>query len=155
MYNWSESKYFKSSEFDSRDLPGSGVNMRPEFMKMLEFAREIAGIEFKINSGYRTISRNRSVGGRPNSAHLLGLAADISAKTEAQFTNILHACILAGFDRIGIMETAIHVDCNPAQNPAMWSYDPDSEIQHRRTKIFKHANDFYRFLKSKGFIVLT
>jgi hypothetical protein len=49
-----ELKHFKLSEFDSPDLPGSGKNMNPDFLKRLDEAREIAGVPFNINSGFRT-----------------------------------------------------------------------------------------------------
>ena len=42
-------KYFKLEEFDSPDLPNSGVNMDGAFLTMLDNARDIAQIPFKIN----------------------------------------------------------------------------------------------------------
>lgn len=74
-------RHFDVSEFDSKDLPGSGVNMKIKFLKMLDAAREEAGIPFRVNSGYRTAARNAAVGGVSNSAHLSGWAADIAAGT--------------------------------------------------------------------------
>ena len=46
-------KYFKYEEFDSPDVSGSGKYMDADFLKMLDNARDIAGIPFKINSGWR------------------------------------------------------------------------------------------------------
>ena len=52
-------QYFKLSEFDSPDLPGSGQRMKPEFLKMIDRARDIAGgVPFVINSGFRTVAHN-------------------------------------------------------------------------------------------------
>ena len=51
-------EYFCLEEFDSPDLPNSGVNMDSDFVTMLDNARHIAQIPFKINSGYRTKERN-------------------------------------------------------------------------------------------------
>ena len=48
-------KYFKLEEFDSPDLKGSGKNMKKDFLVKLDEARELAGIPFKINSGFRTL----------------------------------------------------------------------------------------------------
>jgi hypothetical protein len=56
-----ELKHFKTSEFDSPDHPGSGINMKPEFLQRLDSARAIAGIPFKINSGFRTAAHNKSL----------------------------------------------------------------------------------------------
>ena len=110
---WSNIKHFKPSEFDSRDLPGSGVNMQPEFMSKLDRAREVANIPFKINSGYRTAAHNAKVG-KPDSAHTRGWAADIMAKDSESRYAILSSLFAAGFARIGIYKTFIHVDCDPS-----------------------------------------
>ena len=59
-------KYFELSEFDSPDQENSGINMDHDFLRMLDKAREIAGISFKINSGYRSETHNLKVGGVPN-----------------------------------------------------------------------------------------
>ena len=50
-------KHFTYEEFDSPDLPGSGfANMDRNFLEMLDYAREIAGIPFKINSAYPIVT---------------------------------------------------------------------------------------------------
>jgi uncharacterized protein YcbK (DUF882 family) len=79
-----ELDYFDMKEFDSPDLPGSGEEMMDEeFLTMLDNAREIAGIPFKVNSGFRTNEYNedllkRGFKASKNSSHLIGKAADIS-----------------------------------------------------------------------------
>lgn len=90
-------RHFQIREFDSPDAPGSGGAMKIRFLQMLDEAREQAGIPFIVNSGYRTPAHNAAVGGVPNSAHLHGWAADISARTPAQKTRILQAARAAGF----------------------------------------------------------
>ena len=55
--------YFSLSEFDCPSIPNSGVNMDKQFLTKLESAREIAGIPFKITSGYRSVGHNKEVGG--------------------------------------------------------------------------------------------
>ena len=47
-------KWFTYEEFDSPDVPGSGHQMREEFLDKLDQAREIAGVPFRINSGMRS-----------------------------------------------------------------------------------------------------
>ena len=115
-------KHFNSSEFDSRDLAGSGINMQQAFIDKLNDAREIAGIPFKINSGYRTQAHNKAVGGEPNSSHCRGWAADIAYSSGSAGWIILNALQKAGFNRIGIYKTWIHADCDPtlSQN-VIWS----------------------------------
>lgn len=118
-----EYKYFKTDEFDSPDLPGSGQLMQEEFLMKLDKAREIAGISFKINSGIRTVSHNAKVGGKSKSAHLTGYAADIAVNGSRSRFIILEALISAGFNRIGIANSFIHVDCHPdLDEDVVWMY---------------------------------
>jgi len=106
-------RYFTLDEFDSPDLPGSGAQMQPEFLAKLDEARGIAGVPFRINSGFRTEYWNRRVGGTETSSHLTGWAADISATTSNRRYLVLSALIRVGFRRIGIADTFIHVDMDP------------------------------------------
>jgi len=124
-------KYFTHKEFDSPDLPGSGKEMQSSTLAMLDTAREIAGIPFRISSGYRTSSYNQAVGGVENSAHTRGYAADIRIDgfTEAQITRMIAALTIAGFMRIGKAKTFIHVDNDPDKpSPAYWDYGKRSHI---------------------------
>jgi len=116
-------RYFEISEFDSPDQPGSGVLMNEILLIILDKARELAKIPFKINSGYRTIEHNKAVGSSPTSSHLKGLAADISCLTNTQLTAILPALIRAGFTRIGIGRSFVHVDVDGAKPDKIWLYD--------------------------------
>ncbi len=109
-------RHFKISEFDSPDLPGSGINMKLKFLQMLDESRERAGIRFDLGSGYRTIAHNSSVGGVKDSAHTRGWAADISARTLEQKIKIVRAARSVGFNRFGIYDTFIHLDCDPAKS---------------------------------------
>lgn len=117
--------YFKPSEFDSPDEPGSGMKMSTKLIDMLAIARKLAGIPFTINSGYRSKKHNVAVGGTSDSAHTKGLAVDIKTKNSVERYIILTALIDAGFTRIGIGRTYIHVDIDEtkAQN-VMWDYYP-------------------------------
>ena len=114
-------KYFSISEFDSKDKPGSGSGMQQSTLDMLDKAREIAGVPFVINSGYRTYAHNKRVGGSPTSSHLKGFAVDIAANNQNK-SAILSAIIKAGFKRIGIGKTFIHVDNDPSKANATWTY---------------------------------
>ena len=115
-------KYFKIEEFDSPDEVGSGANMCKNFLKMIDEAREIADIPFKINSGMRSKAWNERVGGRLGSSHLKGCAADVHCNNSANRSKIVTALIQAGFRRIGIAETFIHTDCDNDKPNAIWLY---------------------------------
>lgn len=116
-------KYFSISEFDSPDVKGSGNSMDEDFLEMIDKAREIADIPFKINSGFRTVEHNRKVGGVSGSSHLLGLAADIAVKDSRHRSIIVNACIEAGFTRIGVAKSFIHVDNDMYKTQdVMWVY---------------------------------
>ena len=116
-------EYFNINEFDSPDEIGSGCNMDSEFLNMIQAARRIANIPFKITSGYRTSKRNLSAGGVKGSSHLSGLAADISVTNSKQRSIIVNACIEAGFTRIGIANSFIHIDNDSSKTQnVIWVY---------------------------------
>tara|TARA_R110000803_G_scaffold66367_3_gene127812 strand:+ start:988 stop:1341 length:354 start_codon:yes stop_codon:yes gene_type:complete len=116
-------KYFTLDEFDSPDLPNSGINMDANFLSMLDNARDMADIPFKINSGYRTKEHNSKVGGKEKSSHLVGKAADISCSTSRERWIIITALQDAGFNRIGIANNFIHIDSDENKSPnVIWTY---------------------------------
>lgn len=107
-------KYFSEKEV---------VGLNPDLVKMLDKAREIAGVPFKITSGKRTKAQNTNAGGVEDSAHLLGLAVDIASPTSDVRFKIFNALVAVGFTRLGIGETFIHadIDKDKAQN-IIWHY---------------------------------
>jgi uncharacterized protein YcbK (DUF882 family) len=122
-------KYFKLSEFDSPDRPGSGELMEHEVIQALDIARDIYGYPMVITSGFRTIEHNRSLIERgyaasPNSSHLLGWAVDIAVPNSERRFLMLEALLDAGFTRIGMGKTFIHVDMDPNKTPkhCIWTY---------------------------------
>ena len=123
-------KYFKLSEFDSPDLEGSGSNMNYTFLEKLDQARGLAGIPFKITSGFRTEAyqddltrRGYKTAKKGTSPHLKGLAADISVKDSRQRYIVINSLLLAGFTRIGIADTFIHVDLDTEKSQnVIWTY---------------------------------
>lgn len=116
-------KYFNYEEFDSPDIQGSGQLMDSQILSMLDEVREIYGKPIVINSGYRTIRHNESVGGKPQSSHLKGLAVDISCTNSRDRYNLLEAIKQVGFNRIGIAKSFIHVDIdNDKSSNVLWIY---------------------------------
>jgi zinc D-Ala-D-Ala carboxypeptidase len=101
---------FTIKEFDSPDVKGSGQLMDETFLSMLDEARTLANIPFKINSGFRTEKHNKKVGGVKGSSHTRGFAADISCVDSNSRFIILNALISVGFNRMGVYKTFIHCD---------------------------------------------
>jgi hypothetical protein len=108
-------EFFKDSEI---------VGLKPELVRMLDDARRIAGVPFKLNSGYRTEEQNKKVGGVEESAHTKGEAVDISCTLSDRRWKIVNALLSVGFKRIGVGDTFIHcdIDKEKAQN-VIWTYN--------------------------------
>lgn len=94
------------------------------FAKDLQLAREISNVSYKITSGCRCERHNAIEGGKRNSDHLTGQAADIAVEADTLRFRILKGLILAGFERIGIGKTFIHVGSKDSKNPqeVAWMY---------------------------------
>ena len=93
------------------NCPCCGKNkMNESFLATLTDAREYCRTPFMINSGYRCEKHNKKVGGKPNSTHTVGAAADIHCTESRQRALILCGLLEAGFSIIGIAKTFIHVD---------------------------------------------
>ena len=121
-------KYFKLSEFDSPDRPGSGELMEHDVVQALDIARDIYGYPMIITSGFRTVDYNRQLidmgyPASPKSSHLLGWAVDIAVTDNERRFLMLEALLDAGFNRIGLGAGFIHVDMDPYKKPnALWIY---------------------------------
>ena len=121
-------KHFNFEEFDCPTLEGSGLpttdggKMNLDFLHKLDEARELAGVPFKITSGYRSPQHNLDVGGRVGSSHIKGIAVDIACVNSHQRQKILTALIQVGFKRIGIGKSFIHSDLDPDKPNAIWLY---------------------------------
>jgi len=115
--NWNELTYFSRDDFDHPD------EMDSQLLNMLDVARSIAGVPFVINSDFRTPKENEAAGGKPHSAHLKGLAVDISAPNSRARYRILKGLYAAKFERIGLGKTFIHADIDEDLDPEVcWQY---------------------------------
>lgn len=117
------SKYFNYEEFDSPDVQGSGQLINKDLLDKLDQAREQFGKPIIITSGYRTIRHNFEVGGKQNSSHLKGLAADISCKNSSDRFKLIQILLKVGINRIGIAKSFIHIDIDTDKtNNVIWTY---------------------------------
>lgn len=118
-------EHFSEWEFDCRcqGCMAKGSQMQSDFIRKLQTARTIANGPFSITSGMRCEPHNQESGGRPNSSHLTGWAADIAVTNSGKRFEVLQALIEAGFTRIGVARTFIHADCDPDKAPRVcWLY---------------------------------
>jgi uncharacterized protein YcbK (DUF882 family) len=118
------SKHFDKSEMTCKCGCGE-LDMDKKFMSKLDLARDIAGTSFVVNSGYRCTSYNAQVGGKPDSAHTKGLAADIKTVGSRKRFKIHKGMVDAGFNRtgIGFDDEFIHVDLDDSKDQeVLWGY---------------------------------
>ena len=115
-------KYFKREEFACNC--GCGRNeIKDELITKLDEARQLAGVPFRINSGYRCDKHNAESGGAVESPHMSGFAADISTTDSRTRWLILESLVNVGFNRIGIGKTFVHADCDPNKDAdVVWTY---------------------------------
>lgn len=120
------SEHFNREEFDCNDgsiVPHSLMQNLSVLVANLEVLRNHLEEPIRVNSGYRTVKYNKSIGGAPNSQHLLAKAADIAvkSKTPKQLAAIIEKLITqkkVKFGGIGIYPGFIHVDVR--KNKARW-----------------------------------
>jgi uncharacterized protein YcbK (DUF882 family) len=116
--------HFQKHEFECSCGCGKGHDdMQVELLYRLDKARERANTPFKLNSAFRCINYNLSVGGKPDSAHRYGFAVDIACIDSRFRFQIVEALIHSGFTRIGIASDFIHADCDPNKpQDVIWTY---------------------------------
>jgi len=91
-----------------------------ELIEVLEDVRQEFNSPITISSGSRCISHNHSVGGRPNSKHLQGIAADIVVKGFSP--DLIHAYLYTKYmDKYGLGKygSFTHIDVRP--DKARWN----------------------------------
>lgn len=87
------------------------VFVAPELVTVLQKIREHFKKPVIINSGYRTVSKNKAVGGAAYSQHLYGTAADITVKGVTPKEVAAYAeTLMPQKGGIGIYSTFTHVD---------------------------------------------
>jgi len=125
-------RYFTLSEFDC-NCGGEnckGDKMDKDFLIKLDEARHLANQSFQINSGMRCNDyqedlrrRGYKTAKKGASPHLKGIAADISVTDSRSRWIVLNSLLLAGFVRIGIADTFIHVDLSTEKSQnVIWTY---------------------------------
>jgi len=113
-------KFFKRTEFS---CPCCGrADISKELVDRLDYCREIAGVPFRINSGFRCKQHNGRIHGKPRSSHLDGSGADISAPSGALKSTIVASLFAGGIKRVGIYKNFIHCDISKKlPYPMLWT----------------------------------
>lgn len=107
-------KYFSDNEI---------IGLDSKLVEMLDKARNIAGVPFKLNSGFRTPEQNKKAGGVKDSAHMTGKAVDIACTSDSNRWKIITALQSVGFNRIGIAATFVHADIDTTKSASViWLY---------------------------------
>ena len=117
---------FKVKEFACNDGSDT-VLISDELVSLLQKIRDHFGVAVTINSGYRTSTYNKKVGGATNSQHVKGTAADIVVKgvdplTVAQYSEHL----MPNSGGIGVYQTFTHVDVRTSRS--RWDNRSGSEV---------------------------
>lgn len=114
------------TRFNQKGGTGKGSNnMQNWFLDMFLKAEKNYGKNFNINSGYRSKQYQDELRKRPgikaakNSPHVQGVAADISTRGINK-KKAIDALTSAGFNRLGIGRSFIHVDAGDRVNPKIW-----------------------------------
>lgn len=108
-----ETKYFKTDVMVTCPCGCGATITNKKLWEMLDRAREIAGVPFRITSGMRCPHYNDVIKGfSKTSSHRLGLAVDIATPTSSSRFAIVKALLDVGFTRIGYNGPSkfIHVD---------------------------------------------
>lgn len=124
---WEKIENFQPYETECRC--GCGANNVDEIsLEMLDNARNELGRPMILNSVCRCPKHNKVVGGVDSSSHISTedrscKAFDIRCNGSRERYEIIEAVMKAGFNRIGIANTFIHVDHDLAKSPnVIWTY---------------------------------
>lgn len=84
------------------------VKIDPELVRRLQAMRDELGVPIIVNSGYRCPAHNKAVGGAKDSQHLVGKAADITARDLPRL--MLLAEKYFHDQGLGLYKNYVHVD---------------------------------------------
>ena len=110
--------YFTESELECKCCGRKKIDKL--FLAKLNYARELAGFPFIINSGYRCPEHNAKVGSTSGN-HVAGKAADIRCFDAKTRFKMVTAMTSAGMLGIGVNKTFVHCDINRT-HAVMWLY---------------------------------
>ena len=114
-------QHFSRSEFACKCSCGADHISR-DLVAKLETVRLLYGQALKVTSGVRCSTHNDGVGGKPNSEHVKGLAADLLVRNSSERFRLMGLCINE-FPRVGVAREFIHVDiASDKSRHVLWTY---------------------------------
>lgn len=119
------SKYFASSEFLKCVPPCCIDDLDDVLLDKLDIVRSLCGFPLVVTSAYRTFDYEQSKGRTGSSSHCKRIAVDVSCLSSGQRLHIVQNSLRAGFERIGIGKTFVHLDLDKDKPSCMWLYDDD------------------------------
>lgn len=114
------SKFFKSGEFHRCIPPCNISSVDVNLLYRLDKLRELYGKPIILNSAYRTVEYERSVGRSGTSSHTKGLAVDIRCLDSRERLLLLKSALDVGFRRIGIYKRFLHLDIDSSKPKCVW-----------------------------------
>lgn len=131
--NWDGIKYFSPAGdpmLGMPSIPGSAENMVREFMLKLDFIRFLFGAPITINSGWRSVEREKQIlaskpnlivpsmqGPNPFTSHTRGRGVDIACTSARVRFFLIKAAITVGINRFGYDDYHLHIDDEPDLPP--------------------------------------
>ena len=108
-------------------MTGALSDLNPELLRVLSLIEKKVGFPLHVNDGLRPPDSNAALVtlglAVADSAHLTGLAVDCKALTSSDRYRIVVAALGAGFERIGIGKTFVHLDIDPSKpQGVIWLY---------------------------------
>lgn len=123
FFTWNElsiSSYVSTTEVDGFRIQD---HICMESLERLDYARSMSKVPFILNCSYRSPLYESLHGRTGTSAHTYGRAFDIRALDSRTRYEIISNCIAAGFTRIGIAKSYVHVDDSPKHaSEVIWLY---------------------------------
>lgn len=107
---------------DSEEAPNPCDIFPESSLLRLDRARQLAGIPFVVNSSYRSPAYEVSKGRSGTSAHCHGRAFDIKCRSSRERFKIVSSALNAGFTRIGIYPSFVHLDDSPEHDQCVIWY---------------------------------
>ena len=121
-------KNFNKSEFDCKcncEMPKDVLYNIQKVANQLQIIRDRVNVPIKVNSAYRCLKHNRSIGSNDSSQHVLGNAADIviQGQIPEQTANLIELLISNGDilqGGLGIYNTFTHYDIGHNGRKRRW-----------------------------------